>query len=212
MKANARQEPKQERSIDSMSRMLDAGEALFLEGGAANLKLNLIIERAGTSTGSFYARFIDMQGFLDALHERALDRISESLKVAIEDARKQTALNSMLETFLTQMVRLIREYRPTIYYFAVASGQRDAGRETGKAFTLWLLGELRNLMATQLLNPDRPAVRRRLDFLTRTVSAMSFQLIMFDQEEISELELSDEQLVREWTLSLVASVAEFAKP
>jgi AcrR family transcriptional regulator len=68
----ARRAPAQERSIASMNRMLDAGEQLFFEGGNPGLTLNAVIERAETSTGSFYARFGDMRGFLDAMHERVL--------------------------------------------------------------------------------------------------------------------------------------------
>jgi AcrR family transcriptional regulator len=67
--------PTQARSIDSTTRMLDAGEELFLEGGSTQLKLNLILEKSGSSTGSFYGRFGDMQGYHDALHHRTLDRV-----------------------------------------------------------------------------------------------------------------------------------------
>ena len=57
-----------------MNRMLDAGEQLFYEGGSPALTLEAVIERAETSTGSFYARFGDMRGFLDAMLDRFVAR------------------------------------------------------------------------------------------------------------------------------------------
>jgi AcrR family transcriptional regulator len=99
-------EPKQARSADSARRMLEAGEELFLTGGSDALKLEAIIERAGTSTGSFYARFGSMQGYLDALHDRALVQIEESLAPVLARAAEQTSLDDALRV-VAQVVAVI---------------------------------------------------------------------------------------------------------
>ena len=94
----ARRTPEQERSVISMNRMLEAGEQLFYEGGSSALTLNAVIERAGTSTGSFYARFGDMRGFNNALHEHVLEIVSVEFLNAFTIASKQPDLESAVRT------------------------------------------------------------------------------------------------------------------
>lgn len=45
--------PQQDRSARSMAKMLDAGEAIFAEGGDGALTVEAVVKRAGTSVGSF---------------------------------------------------------------------------------------------------------------------------------------------------------------
>src|SRR6476661_5441098 len=51
--------PLQERSQQSLERMLDAAEALIYERGFDELTVGDLVQRSRTSVGSFYARFED---------------------------------------------------------------------------------------------------------------------------------------------------------
>jgi AcrR family transcriptional regulator len=203
--------PTQARSIDSTSRMLDAGEQLFLEGGGTLLKLNLILERSGSSTGSFYARFGDMQGYLDALHHRALDRVEEALAEVIKQAAGQTSVLATMDIDTYEFLKVLRKFKGTLYFFAVGNAQLEFRQSRGTQFILDGLLALTNLMGPFLLDPSNPEVVRRLDMMTRLLAAMGFQQIMFEQEEISTLKLTDKELAHEWAAALSDSIAAFVK-
>ena len=203
--------PTQARSIDSTSRMLDAGEKLFLEGGSHQLKLNLILEKSGSSTGSFYARFGDMQGYLDALHHRALDRVEEALAEVIEKAAGQTSVLETLDIYTREFLKVLRRFKGTLYFFAVGNAQLEFRQSRGTQFVLAGLSALATLIRPFLLNPSNPEVVRRLDMMTRLLAAMGFQQIMFEQDEISTLRLTDKELAHEWAAALSATLAPFEK-
>ncbi len=76
--------PKQARSEETLTKILDAAEALILERGLAGVSVQDIVRAAGSSVGGFYGRFRDKGELLLALHERrqrdVQGRISELLE------------------------------------------------------------------------------------------------------------------------------------
>ena len=204
-------EPKQARSIDSTSRMLDAGEELFRQGGGPMLKLNLIIERANCSTGSFYARFGDMQGYYDALHARALDRIGSELSPVLLKASKQETVSDIVHVFITGLTKTLRKFQATLYFFAVGGAQVTLSRPRGSEFTMAYQNQVKNLIRPHLLEPHDTEANRRLDVLVRVIIAMSFQMIMFENREISDVHLSDKELVNQLTAILTEGILPFTK-
>lgn len=202
-------EPKQARSVDSTKRMLDAGEDLFLSGGSDALKLEAIIEQAGTSTGSFYARFGSMQGYLAALHDRSLVRIEESLSPVIAKAAQQTNLDDTLRVLVEGSLKELRRNRSSLYYFAVGGTQAPHTRERGTAFVLGFRESLDRLTSRFMADPSSADAQRRLDVMWRLFFAMGVQQVMFEPDEISPVHLSDRMLAREWAAALSASIAEF---
>lgn len=191
--------------------MLDAGEELFLEGGSTQLKLNLILERSGSSTGSFYARFGDMQGYLNALHNRALDLVEEALVKVIKKASGQTTVLETLDIYTREFLKVLRRFKGTLYFFAVGNSQLEFRQSRGTQFTLASLSALANLIRPFLANPSDPEAVRRLDMMTRLLAAMGFQQIMFEEAEMSSLKLTDKELAHEWAAALSDSIAAFVK-
>ena len=203
-------EPKQARSADSTRRMLEAGEELFLAGGSDALKLEAIIERAGTSTGSLYARFGSMQGYLDALHDRSLVRIEQALAPVIARAAQQATLDDALRILIEGSLKELRRNRASLYYFAVGGTQAPHTRERGTLFVLAIREAMMQLTRPFMADPSNVDAQRRLDLMWRLFFAMGVQQVMFDPDEISPVRLSDRALAREWTAALSASIAEFA--
>jgi AcrR family transcriptional regulator len=189
--------------------MLDAGEELFLDGGANHLKLNLIIEKSGSSTGSFYARFGDMDGYLNALHNRAIQRTEEKLFEVIQKAAAEENVLDILNTYFLELIKVLRRYKSTFYFFAVGNSQVKSFREDGSRFVLAAQDNLMNLISPYLSKSSAPEVTRRLNMLARLVTAMGFQQIMFEQKEISVLKLSDKAFARELALILSESLTSF---
>lgn len=193
----------QERSVESMQRMLDAGEELFGLGGRASLKLELILQKSGASTGSFYARFGGMSGFLDALHERALERLAGAMRQAYRDAGDATTLEAALTAFCVATLAAVRQDLATFRFFAVEQAHESQYRSAGIHLQLEARKALISIINQFLVAPSSAASKRRTDMVFRLILAMLFQQVMFAPEEVSTLQLSDKAFVAEWVSVLV---------
>ena len=190
-KQSVRRMPEQERSINSMNRMIEAGEQLFYEGGSSALTLNAVLERAGTSTGSFYARFGDMRGFTNAMHEHVLELVSAELIKAYAKASKQPDLESAVQEICIEAFKVVSKHKFALYFFAVGNLQDPQGRAIGKEFRFSMSDMLIELMKSYLPKNSSMARKQRLDIAARMGVAALYQQIMFDQKEMSPLTIKE---------------------
>ncbi|MHB1329906.1 MAG: TetR/AcrR family transcriptional regulator, partial [Gemmatimonadales bacterium] len=65
--------PRQDRSRETLNRLLDAGKAVAAEQGFEGIVLADVLARARCSVGSFYARFPSRDAFLEAVCLRVTD-------------------------------------------------------------------------------------------------------------------------------------------
>jgi hypothetical protein len=129
----------------------------------------------------------------------------------IKKAAGQASLLETLDIYTDEFLKVLRRFKGTLYFFAVGNAQLEFRQSRGTQFTLASLSALANLIRPFLLNPSDPEAVRRLDMLTRFLAAMGFQQIMFEQEEMSTLKLTDKELAREWAAALSDSIAAFVK-
>ncbi len=106
----------------------------------------------------------------------------------------------------------LRRDRATICFFAVGGTQAPHTRERGAAFVLQARSALAQLIEAFLARPETRDEQRRLDMMCRLLIAMAFQQVMFDQNEVSPLRLSDKELADEWAAALHAVLAKFVAP
>jgi AcrR family transcriptional regulator len=187
----------QQRSIESMNRMLDAGEQLFSEGGSSAVTLESVIERAETSTGSFYARFGDMRGFLDSMHQRALGRLAAELEPVFARASMEDDLESALLTLISEGFEVVHRHRESTYFFAVGNSHDPEWREIGAQFSLGMNDVLCQIMKRFVPKSSSAAAKRRIDMAARMIHAATFQQIMLEQEELSRLTHSPKTVASE---------------
>ena len=200
----ARNAPVQARSIASMNRMLDAGEQLFYEGGSAAVTLEAIVERSETSVGSFYARFGDVRGFLDAMHERVLTTLAAEFMEAFAKASAEDDLESFLNTLLTETFDLIHRHRAPTYFFAVGNSHDQEWRAMGSQFTIGMNDAFTMFLKGYLPKSSSAASKRKIDVATRMLIAAVFQQIMLDQDEISRTKISQKVLTAEIARAITA--------
>lgn len=193
----ARRAPAQERSIASMNRMLDAGEQLFYEGGNPALTLEAVIQRAETSTGSFYARFGDMSGFLDAMHERVLEMLAVELEAVFAEAAAEDDLESALRTFCLGAFDIVNRHRAQTYFFAIGNSQDQKWRAMGAQFAIGSIDAFTHMMKKHLPRSSSAANKRKVDMTGRTIIAAMFQQIMFDEGELSRVTISQKKIAEE---------------
>jgi AcrR family transcriptional regulator len=77
--------PCQQRSRDSLERILRAAEGLISSKGHEALTIAEVVRRSHTSVGTVYARFPDKVALLHAVHERVIYRDQDELKAHLAE-------------------------------------------------------------------------------------------------------------------------------
>ena len=173
-----------------MNRMLYAGEELFYEGGSPALTLEAVIERAETWTGSFYARFGDMRGFLDAMHERVLETLAAEILPVLGKAALELDLESSMRKTFTGTFEVVERHRVPLFFFAVGNSHDPEWREMGSRFSLAMNHAFTQLIKQYLPKFTSAADKRRIEIAVRMGIAVTFQQIMLDQNEFSRVNMS----------------------
>jgi len=202
--------PQQARSILSMARMLDAAEALFAEGGVEALTVEAVVERSNTSVGSFYARFGERDGLLEAMHERFLERLAAGGQIAIQAAARQKKLVGALEVLITHIFAIVREYRNSARFFVMHRSTDVKVRAQGiqaNAFFARMFTDLVLRYQNEIAHA-KPA--NAADVAWRMTFAMFAQQVMFENQEVSGAAISDKALVRELARCLTAYLTSAA--
>ena len=181
-----------------MNRMLDAGEQLFYEGGSPALTLEAVIERAETSTGSFYARFGDMRGFLDAMHERVLEMVAAEILPILGKAGMEPDLESSMNKAFTGVFEVVEKHRVPLYFFAVGNSHDPDWRQMGARFTFAMSDVFTKLLKQYLPKFTSTADKRRIEIAVRMSIASVFQQIMLDQDEFSRVTMSRKVVATEF--------------
>ena len=86
--------------------LLEAGAVVAERRGLAGLSVAAVAEQAGVAKGTFYVHFADRDAFIDALHQRFYDRVSEAVTGAVQGlapGRKLllTAIDAYLDVCLS---------------------------------------------------------------------------------------------------------------
>ena len=79
----ARRKPQQERALEKVGLMLEAATRILDKHGLAGLNTNRVAEVAGISIGTVYQYFSDKSQLLDALAERELEALTDSILAAL---------------------------------------------------------------------------------------------------------------------------------
>ncbi|HEU4559472.1 MAG TPA: TetR/AcrR family transcriptional regulator [Longimicrobium sp.] len=105
----ASHEPRQARSRETLTRLLDAAEAVLSEGGLEAATVPAIAQRAGLSVGAVYRRFPDKDGLLRAVHERVVQRYR---RMNEERGRPEAYTGASLEEIVGATVKgMLQVYR-----------------------------------------------------------------------------------------------------
>lgn len=104
--------PRQQRSRDTLRRLLDAAEELLERKTFAEVSVAEIAERAGSSVGSFYQRFDDKETLLHALDRRLARQSRDVLEAVAEvDWSRDRSLSETLALLIRPWVESYHERR-----------------------------------------------------------------------------------------------------
>jgi AcrR family transcriptional regulator len=108
-------QPQQQRSQQTLERLLDAAEAIIAEHGVDNASVAEIAKRAESSIGAFYTRFHDKEGLLRCLFVRFGEQAEATADAALDVKRWEgVPLRDALETMMRFMIMVLHERRGLI--------------------------------------------------------------------------------------------------
>ena len=166
--------PQQARSRAALTALLDAAERLVAERGFEETSVTDITDAAGTSVGSFYRRFNDKRGLLQALHERFCEDARATADVALDPTRwAESSAAEMIDTIARFLVDVVRERRGLARAFLVSGASDPVVREREILLNDYLTQRLTVCLAghrDELAHPDLAlAARITLLLLSNTL-------------------------------------------
>ena len=187
--------------------MLDAAEQLFREGGSDALTVEAIIERAGTSTGAFYARFGSRRGLFVAMHERFLLAFESSLRETAEAALVAGSLSQALHIFVDGVVSTVRRHRDTLHFHVIQNAHDLDMRAQGNQLTQGMFLLIEKIVDVHSLESGGVDAGK-IDMLGRILYGLTLELMMFDDEEVTGRAITHEQLVDRFTEMLLGYLTQ----
>ncbi len=149
--------PKQGRSRRTLERIVKASLAILEDEGPIGLTVQAIVERAGSSVGSFYARFAGKDELLDYLGERVWREAAGRWDEAVA-ARDWSGLD--LAGMVEGAVRLLGEADDSRAAYLRALGQTaGAGGDAYLSFRTHVTAGLEELLlarSDEMAHPDPP--------------------------------------------------------
>jgi len=177
--------------------MLDAAEALFAAGGAEAVTVEAVVAAAGTSVGSFYARFTDRAGLLAAMHGRFLERMQAETGTAVAAAIGQPSLALALKAFVQQALSAARRHRESILFFVATSATDTPLRQQGLAANPGFAGAFAAAVMQFRQEITHPRPELAVDVAFRIFFAVFVQRALFTPKEATGRAVSDAVLAEE---------------
>ena len=172
--------------------MLEAAEELFREGGSDALTVEAVIERAGTSTGAFYARFGSRRGLFVAMHERFLEIFGQAFADAATAARDQTSLRDAMRLFFQAVLASTRRHRDTLHFHVIQNAHDAEMRARGNEFSRGAFALILNIVGTH--SPRGEAIDEdRLDVIARALFGLILETMLFESDEATGRHMSDDE-------------------
>jgi len=192
--------PRQERSQQTLERIIEATRRLFDGRDFESLGIQEICEAANVSRSSFYARFPNKTALLTELYDR-------HRKMRLEMLAKQNAqidwdamsIGSVVSTCIALYVEDRRSLDPFLRSMVVIETnypQISAQRAELDSFTMSMIRD--HFM--QRLGSEDPALARRLEFGIRSVAAIIQEAIQPPHRFAKQMGFSDVEFVKELTL------------
>lgn len=119
--------PRQQRSRESLERILDAAESLIRERGFDDMTIAEVVQRSDSSVGSLYARFPNKLGLLRGVHLRYHARVQNDVFAAFNGAHPHA---ESLEEAVERIVRVLSQHvldEPELFRAFVLEAVFDPG-------------------------------------------------------------------------------------
>jgi len=203
--ADARQ-AKQDRSRRTFEKTLQATEELLQRKPFERIAISDIVEAAGSSVGSFYARFGSKEGLLPHLYERYDRQLHEQIDAALAKAEwRGRSLVEQARWFVDMHLRMCRERRwlmRAVGFYIRSDPQTLSGAMQHRRTQLHRrIAQSFAPHFDQIAHPDPASA---VEFGLYVVAAVCRDKILFAGPHARATEVSDERLLGELTQVLLA--------
>lgn len=192
--------PKQARSARTLTRIRDAITELLTQKSFDEITIQEIVQRAGTSIGSFYARFSGKESLLGWLEEHYFEHSRQAIAEALTpEAWDGASLIELVSGIVRRYLAFVREHETLLRPIALENRRNPDGVVSRRARPL---NEATYAKITRLIlahreeirHPD-PAFAARLGL--SLVFAASHELILFRASRLHPIDVSDDRLAAE---------------
>jgi AcrR family transcriptional regulator len=140
--------PQQDRSRETLERILAAAEALILERGLENVTVAQIAKRAGSSVGAFYARFPDKESLLRCVFQRFYEQAVATVDTVLASDRwADASARDLVASAMAFVVRVFREKRQLLVALTLRAARDPdlgaTGQQIGERITVRIADLLR---------------------------------------------------------------------
>jgi AcrR family transcriptional regulator len=116
--------PMQQRSQQTLERILEAAEQRIVEVGFEGATIADIVKRADSSVGSFYTRFKDKDALLRCLIDRFVEEVSVTIDSSLRpELWQEVGFEQVCRRLLHFMMRMMRQRALLVKAIAVATMQ-----------------------------------------------------------------------------------------
>ena len=206
--------PRQQRSAATLDRIVKAAEELFAEGGFEATTVDDIVARAGSSKGSFYARFTDKQALLAYLGGECLSRAKATWAELLDPER---TASRPLDTVIEELVRnLVADYRgsdgPLMRALTIEARQQPGGefQEMTDDLDRHIRDSLEGLLRARSAEISHPSPKRAARVGLLMLDASTREAVLFATDRGGPLGVSDAELRRELTRGYLGYLGHLA--
>jgi AcrR family transcriptional regulator len=203
--------PRQDRSRQTMDRVLEALEGLLDEKPFDRITMIELAERSGTGTSSIYARFKDKRSLILGVHGRLAEQVYPCLEKLLEPERAKTRpLRRTVHITLSAILKFYREHGQMVRAALLVDAPYVYERQV--RVYCYAADKFSALLVDRLpRSVDRKAIDLAADFTVRLVTSVVHQLLLFKDFRLGRKPCSDRLLVEQLT-DAIMSVIDNATP
>lgn len=205
--------PRQKRSRETLERIVEAARSLLDEEGLEALTVSRIVERAGSSVGSFYARFDGKADLLRYLEERTREEVRGWWDDALASRSwEDLSLEGVVRSVVELLGRLEVGPGRTRGALAARSDARAGETAPGDGLHGQLERDVRDLLLRRRSEIDHPNPLRAAQVAYWWALGGIRELSSGDADEPEGGRWSREEIVEEVTRGVVAYLGAARRP
>lgn len=199
--------PRQDRSRQTMDRVLKALEELLDEKPFDKITMVELAQRSGTGTSSIYARFKDKRSLILGVHGRLAETVFPCLERLFDRERLAgKPLRKVLHANIGYIFRFYRTHGQIVRAALIVDAPFVYERQM-KVYH-YAADQLSGLLGPRLPQADRRSLDRAVDMGVRMVSAVVHQMLIFQDFEMLRRPVSDRVVVEQLTVAVWALLME----
>jgi AcrR family transcriptional regulator len=190
--------PKQARSEETLSRLLDAAEALIVEKSISDVSIPEIVRRAGSSVGGFYARFRDKNALLRALEERFFNDVLERVNDIAEPERwRGVPVAEIVRPCVAEFVQMFREREALINAFLFRAVHDPEFIAEGLRFRRGVSERISSLLLERRGELDHPDPEVAIEIVVQMSIGLLQQMSLSGDLHVDGRRITDDRIVDE---------------